>query len=240
MRGVRSVVKVLKVSWGTTHSSPSEPRSARCLRVAQDSSGRVSRVLAKAAACLLLVSLAACENDPAAVAAMFPDVRPDAEVIRDFETIYSDSAQIKVRVTGPQMLRVQEESQFVQYFPAGAHLEFYDDAGKISSTLESGYGIRYETDDRVLLRDSVVWQSVAGDRLDTEELHWVSYDRKIYSDRFVRLRQSDKEITGVGFESNEDFSRAKVIAIQGIVQVEPGTTSPRDTSARLPSRPDGE
>ncbi len=196
-------------------------------------------VLAKAAALSVIVSLVACENDPAAVAAMFPDVRPDAEVISDFETIYSDSAQVKVRVTGPQMLRVQEESQFVQYFPAGAYLEFYGDDGKVSSTLRSGYGVRYETDDRVLLRDSVVWESAVGDRLDTEELHWVSYDRKIYSDRFVRLRQSDKEITGVGFESNEDFSRAKVIAIQGIVQVEPGST-PRDTSARLPSPPNGE
>ncbi len=196
------------------------------MRMLRSSAGR-------AAALYLVALLAACENDPAAVAAMFPEIRPDAEVISDFETIYSDSAQIKVRVTGPQMLRVMEESQFVQYFPAGAYLEFYDDAGEISSTLQSGYGVRYETDDRVLLRDSVVWKSVVGDRLDTEELHWVSYERKIYSDRFVRLRQLDKEITGVGFESNEDFTRAKVIAIQGIVQVE-------STAERVPLPPNGE
>ena len=186
----------------------------------------------------VLLACAACENDPAAVAAMFPDQRPEAEIIRDFETVYSDSARVKVKVSGPQMLRVLEDSRMVQYFPAGAHIDFYDDEGALSSTLDCDYGVRYEADDRVLLRDSVVWESVAGDRLDTEELHWDAVEQRIYSDRFVRLRQADKLITGIGFESNQDFSRAKVLAIQGIVTV--ASTPPRDTSVRLPSPVDGE
>ena len=175
------------------------------------------RVLANAA---LLLALAACENDPQEVAALFPEVDPGVEALRDFETIYSDSAQVKARITGPDMLRAQEDRQFVQRFPGGVQLEFYGEGGEVTSTLEARYGLRYEADDRVLLRDSVVWRSTTGDRLDTEELHWDPVEARIYSDRFVRLKQADKEITGVGFESNQDFTRAKVIAIQGIVQVE--------------------
>ena len=105
-----------------------------------------------------------------------------------------------------------------------------------------GYGVRYEQDERILLRDSVVWKSAAGDRLDTEELQWVAREQRIFSNRFVRLRQADKEITGVGFESNQDFSRAKVIAIQGIVSVKDGpddagrraTGAGADSLGRLP------
>ena len=177
-------------------------------------------VLAKAGLAFACVLLMACENDPQDVAALFPEVDPGVEAIRDFETVYSDSAQPKVRVTGPEMLRKPHERGYRQEFAKGAHIEFFDDAGDVSSTLDARFGIRYEVDDRVLLRDSVVWESTAGDRLDTEELHWDPIEEKIYSDRFVRLRQADKEITGVGFESNQDFSRAKVLAIQGIVQRE--------------------
>ncbi len=177
---------------------------------------------------LLLVS---CENDPAQVAALFPETRMDAEVISNFETIYSDSAQVRVRIRGKQMLRMEEDEQFVQYFPEGAHIDFFDEFGQVSSTLTCGYGLRYEDQERITLRDSVVWKSTAGDRLDTEELHWIAGDQRIYSDRFVRLRQSDKEITGVGFESNQDFTRAKVVAIQGIVSVK---DSPKDSLDRLP------
>ena len=167
------------------------------------------------AACVLL----ACENDPAAVAALFPDTRLDAEVITDFETIYSDSAEVRVRIRGPRLLRFQEDDGYMQVFPDGAEIDFFDDAGEVSSTLTCGYGVRYETEERVTLRDSVVWRSRAGDRLDTEELLWDARAEQISSDRLVRLRQSDKEITGVGFEADQDFSRAKVLAIQGIVSL---------------------
>ena len=207
---------------------------ARTTDVGRASATASRRVLAKAALCVLSGAWVACENDPQAVAALFPEVDPGVEAIRDFETIYSDSARLRVRVTGPEMLRKPDDRLYVQEFTRGAHIEFFDDEGAVSSTLESRYGVRYEEDDRVMLRDSVVWETTAGDRLDTEELHWDPVEEKIYSDRFVRLRQADKLITGVGFESNQDFTRAKVLAIQGIVQVED------EQRPRVPSRPDGE
>ena len=178
------------------------------------------RRLRAAAAFLLAVGLVAgCRNDPADVAALFPEQRPDAEVMTDFETIYSDSARVKVRIRGPRLLRYQEGNDWVQLFPDGATVEFFDPGGRVSSTMRSGYGIRYEDREQVIVRDSVVWESSAGDRLDTEELIWDAKPKRIYSDRFVRLRQRDQEITGVGFESNEDFTESRVRAIRGVVAV---------------------
>ena len=166
----------------------------------------------------VLLGVVACVNDPSEVAALFPEARPDAEVITDFETIYSDSARIRVRISGPKMLRYQQGAETIQLFPEGTFVEFFDDAGEVSSTLASKYSIRYEDTERVIVRDSVVWQAAKGDRLDTEELTWVAADEKIFSDKFVRLKQGDKVITGVGFESNQDFTRSKVRAINGIVR----------------------
>ena len=171
----------------------------------------------------LLVStgifLSACENDPNEVAALFAEHRPDAEIISGFQTIYSDSAQIKVRISGALMLRFEEGGQFIQQFPQGLFVEFFDNNGDITSTLASKYGIRNEAEESVLVQDSVVWQAVRGDRLDTDELIWEAKQEKIYSDKFVRVIQGDKLITGVGFESNQDFTRSKVRAIQGVVNL---------------------
>lgn len=163
--------------------------------------------------------LTSCENDPSAVAAMFADQRPDAEIISGFSTIYSDSAQIKVRISGDLMLRYQEDGQFIQQFPNGVFVEFFDPNGDITSTLASKYGIRNEAEETVLVQDSVVWLATKGDRLDTDELMWEAKNEKIYSDKFVRVIQGDKLITGVGFESNQDFTRSKVRAIQGVVNL---------------------
>lgn len=170
-----------------------------------------------AAACAL--ACGACENDPGEVAALFSDERPDAEVMRDFQTIYSDSARVKVRISGPKLLSYEEANDLVQVFPEGVYVEFFDDERQVNSTLRAGYGIRYPKQERVVVRDSVVWAATGGDRLDTEELIWEAAGERIYSDRFVRLRQNDQEITGVGFESNQDFTESTVRAIQGVVSV---------------------
>lgn len=167
----------------------------------------------------MLLAFAACENDPSAVAALFPDERPDAEVITDFETIYSDSAQVKVRVSGPRLVRSREGAEFVQEFPEGVFVEFFDDGGAVTATLAARWGIRYEGQELITVRDSVVWQAVGGDRLDTDELTYDAAEARIYSDRFVRLRQGEKVITGVGFESNPEFTRSRVRAVRGVVTV---------------------
>jgi len=166
-----------------------------------------------------LLFATACENDPSEVAALFADQRPDAEIISGFQTIYSDSARIKVRISGGMMLRYQDNGQFIQQFPEGVFVEFFNDEGEITSTLASKYGIRNEDEESVLVQDSVVWLATTGDRLDTDELVWEAKEEKIYSDKFVRVIQGDKLITGVGFESNQDFTRSKVRAIQGVVNL---------------------
>ena len=150
---------------------------------------------------------------------MFPGERPDAEVITGFETIYSDSARVRVRVRGPRLVRTREAAEYVQEFPEGVFVEFFDDAGEVSATLAARWGIRYEGRERIVVRDSVVWRAVAGDRLDTDELVYAAEDDRIYSDRFVRLRQGEKVITGVGFESDPEFTRSRVRAVRGVVTV---------------------
>ena len=42
---------------------------------------------------------------------------------------------------------------------------------------------------------------------------------KVYSDKFMRIEQEDKIITGIGFESNQDMTQYKIFNSQGIFPV---------------------
>lgn len=181
---------------------------------------QISRSFLTSISCIVVVVFSSCENKMSDVSAMFPDVRPDAEVITNFETIFSDSATVKLKISGDELLRYEEDGQNIQVFTKGAFVEFYDEKGFVNSTLSSKYGIRYERDEKVIVRDSVVWRSIAGDQLNTEELIWDPVEKKLYSQRYVKLKKGRQIITGVGFESNEEFTRSEVRAVQGIVNVD--------------------
>ena len=50
---------------------------------------------------------------------------------------------------------------------------------------------------------------------------------KVYSDKFMRIEQEDKIITGIGFESNQDMTQYKIFNSQGIFPV---SDAPADTT----------
>ena len=43
--------------------------------------------------------------------------------------------------------------------------------------------------------------------------------QKIFSNQFVKFIRTDKTITGIGFESNQDFTDYKIKDIKGILYV---------------------
>ena len=70
------------------------------------------------------------------------------------------------------------------------------------------------------MRDSVVWKSVEGDTLETEELFWDERREKIYSNKFVVITRPDEVIYGHGFEADQDFSYSRINAIEGRIKVD--------------------
>jgi LPS export ABC transporter protein LptC len=173
--------------------------------------------------CLLgLFSLAACENELAAVRQFFPEEATRVETIRNFETYYSDSAVLRAYVKGPEMLRYIDPSNPRQEFPAGLLMEFYSPNGQVSSRLYANYGIREEQQKRFIVRDSVVWESVGKERLETEELYYDEREGRVYTNKFVALFRPDEIIYGHGFEANDDFSRARIKAIEGKFKIADG------------------
>lgn len=157
----------------------------------------------------------ACEKAPVPIDETLLSQGLEAEIAHDVEILYSDSAKVKVRVTGPTMLYHHDRTNVRQEFPDGLQVEFYDDYQTVSSVLTAKYGIRLETHNKVIVRDSVVWQSVEGDQLETSELTWDERMKRVFTNKFVVVTRPDEIIYGHGFEADQNFSNIRMYAIDG-------------------------
>jgi len=157
----------------------------------------------------------ACQPDSKELKELMRSYRPDLETALDVEILYSDSAQVKVRITGPRMLQYLDPDNPRQEFPDGVKVQFFGEEGEISGVLTAKYGIRFEREDQVEVQDSVVWKGEGRQQLETEKLVWDSREKKIRSDRFVVITRPNYKIYGHGFEADQDFSNARILAPEG-------------------------
>lgn len=168
----------------------------------------------------MLVLLGACQNQPEDIAALTAELNPEVELAEDVAILYSDSARVRVRIAGTKMLSHLSKVEPSQEFPDGVIVDFFDPLQNIASTLVGRYAIRYERKGLVIVQDSVVWQSLLGERLETEELIWDEKLKKVYSNKFAVIKRPDEIIYGHGFTSNQDFTDARINAVEGIIAVE--------------------
>lgn len=162
----------------------------------------------------------ACENDMADVEAMQERLNVKVETVKEVEILYSDSARIQVRITGPTMLNNLDRSEPYQEFVDGILIEFFEPEGNISSTLVANYAIRYERKGEMVARDSVVWESIDGQKLETGELIWSEKDEEIYTQKFARITTLREIIYGHGFRADQDFSNARIKQVEGVIAVD--------------------
>ncbi|HRD79452.1 MAG: LPS export ABC transporter periplasmic protein LptC [Saprospiraceae bacterium] len=145
---------------------------------------------------------------------------PNMELLEEVEILYSDSAALKVRVTGPVMHYFTEANDPRQEFPGGVIVHFLDRDQQVASILTAKYAIRRESIGTIIVRDSVVWQSVRKEHLTTDELTWDERRQKVFTDRFVVVTRPGEILYGRGFEANQDFSNLTMKAVEGRVVVD--------------------
>ena len=178
---------------------------------------RVSRFVA----CLFatLVLCVGCK-DEAADAPIISRDQINVERGQEVEIIYSDSARLRVRVTGPTMLYHTERSNPRQEFPDGTRTFFYDENQQQQSILTGKYALRDERKRQVIVRDSVVWESQTDGRLETSELIWDEATNIIRSTKFTKITRKDEVISGFNFETDDKLTHWKILAPRGNFKVD--------------------
>ncbi len=162
------------------------------------------------------ILLYACGGDDSNdIERMIDEEQVNYEEAIDVNMIYSDSAIIRVNVSGPRLLRYVEKNSPRQEFPDGIKVVFYSPNGRSQSTLTAKSATRLDKNNEITIRDSVIWKGYDGKRLETEELIWNEREERVYSNRFVKIVKPDEVIFGYGFEANQEFTEWTINAVEG-------------------------
>ncbi|MFA6402273.1 MAG: LPS export ABC transporter periplasmic protein LptC [Salinivirgaceae bacterium] len=164
----------------------------------------------------VLVFLWGCENDIEKVKEL--TAKQDSAIVsaRNIEMIYTTKGIYNVLMKAPLLNRYIEEKQKTYLeFPEGVSLFFYDEKGKVTSTLKANYSIYYEDEGRWIARYDVVAVNDKGETLNTEYLIWLQKEKTISSDQFVKVSTADGVLYGDGFVSDQTFSSYEIINNRG-------------------------
>ncbi len=180
--------------------------------------------LTLAVCCALLVvgigCLVGCEDSLKETRQVFTQDDVAVEVGHEVEILYSDSAVVRVRVTGPVLHNHSGREKPRQEFPEGIKMDFLLPDLSVRSVLTAKKATRYQAEGRIIARDSVVLSTVKQEKLETEELIWDEKTAKIHTDKFVKVTQPGEIIYGFGLEAEQDFSYWKILVPKGRIKVE--------------------
>lgn len=182
----------------------------------------VKKLLKSVAALPLVVILfMSCKNNNIEQIKAFSHPPGSPEVVAENLNLqYSDSTIIRFKLQCPKLLIFQDEEEPYKEFPNGFKIEQYDRNKKITSSIEASYGKYFEKKELWEAKQNVIAVTEKGDSLKTELLYWDEKKEIIYSDQFVKIIQKEQIITGIGFESDMQMKKWKIIKPKGTVLIE--------------------
>lgn len=149
-------------------------------------------------------------------------VRDSAAVMKTYNvtTLVSDSGITRFRVNTPEWLVFDKKANPTWEFPQGIHLEQFDVNLEVHSKVDAKKAIYYTELEQWILSDSVSAVNVDGERFESEILYVHQKEDRIFTDKFVKITQEDKIITGIGMESNQRLTKYKVLKPQGVIPLD--------------------
>ena len=180
-------------------------------------------------AVMLLFFMLACSGEPNEVV----EVTFDPETTYTMKTtgvvsLISDSGVTRYRANAKEWLVYGKAQEPYWYFPKGIYVEKFDSLFQTEASIVADTAYYYDKQGLFQFVGQVEVKSLQGERFETEELFWNQKEDKVYSDRFIRIEQEDKIITGVGFESNQNMTRYTIRESRGVFPVD--TSAPVETT----------
>lgn len=162
--------------------------------------------------CTLL--LCSCEDSGTKELLIYEGPAREAENVEHF---YTENGKIKVKMLADQLFEKQNGDH---EFPKGLYLEFYDETGKLESTIRANQAYYNKEEE--------LWRGVGNvevinikksEQLNTEELFWKPKDKRIFTEKFVTIRLQKDVIYGEGLEAAQDLSSYRILKPSGNLQV---------------------
>jgi LPS export ABC transporter protein LptC len=123
---------------------------------------------------------------------------------QNVEYFYTENGRVKVKLIAAE---VDEFANQDREFPKGIYIEFYNEFGQLESTLKANHAYFFKKEDQWRGRGKVEVKNVEkNEQLNTEELFWKPNEERIFTDKFVTIRQQHDVIYGNGLKAKQDMS----------------------------------
>ena len=194
--------------------------------VTTDSTQNIVPVDSMPIAVMLLLFTASCngDNKEVVVVAFDPETTYTLRTT-DYTTQFSDSGITRYRAIAKEFLKFDKAKEPFSYFPEGIYVEKFDTLFNIEASLKADTAYNYEKKGLWKLIGNVRVENLEGKKFETSLLFWDQKEEKVYSDKYIRIQEDDKIITGIGFESNQNMTQYKIFNSQGVFPVSESVTT---------------
>jgi LPS export ABC transporter protein LptC len=163
---------------------------------------------------MAILIVAGCRQKDAAQPVEYTGPLREAENV---DMLYSENDRIKVKMKAQKILEFKNGDQ---EFPEGLYLEFYNEAGILTSTLKCNNAYKFQEKNEWRGRGKVeVVNLEKKQQLNTEELFWKPGSKKIYTEKFVTIKLENEIIYGTGLDAIQDLSSYTIRNPEGILEV---------------------
>lgn len=149
-------------------------------------------------------------------------------VTRDVSTYISDSGVVRYKIITDEWRVYDRLDPSMWTFEQGIYLEKFNNDLSIEAVIIADTAYYYDKQELWELRGNVHIENEQDEEFDTQLLFWEQKTKRVYSDLYIRIRQQKRIITGIGFTSNQDFTRYTIKNTQGIFPIKE-ETAPTDS-----------
>ena len=105
-------------------------------------------------------------------------------------------------------------------FPKGMYVEMYDELGGLESTLRANHAKYIKAEKLYRGQGKVELKNVQkNEQLNTEELFWNPVTKKIFTTKFVTIKEEGDVIYGTGLDAKQDLSDYVILKPKGEFEV---------------------
>jgi|SRR5688572_3310174 LPS export ABC transporter protein LptC len=147
------------------------------------------------------------------------DLKPPVEYtgplreVENIERYSSENDQINSKMTAELFYEFPNGDY---EFPKGIYIERYNEFGRLQSTLRANYAKYIKEEDHWVGQGKVEVKNVEkNEQLNTEELFWNPKTKKIFTSKFVTIRQQGDVLYGTGLNAMQDLSDYEITNPEG-------------------------
>mgnify|MGYP001432002189 CR=1 FL=1 len=131
---------------------------------------------------------------------------------------YTDSANIKAKLSAPVHLDYSHLSFKYSEFPQGLKVIFYNEQMQENKVF-ADYGILYNQTKIVDLKGNVVLLSYDGSRLETSQLYWDAEKEWLFTEEPFIFQNSDYNLAANRLDTNKEFTKFLTGNLSGTISV---------------------